>query len=99
GGKSPNVVFSDVDLDAAIADRPAQFSSITVSAAARDRASTWKKRFSTKLWTGLRKRRRRSTWAPASRIQPIWARSSRKSNSIAFAVISKLDSRKARRRL
>ena len=48
GGKSPNIVFEDADLETAIPARPARSSSITASAAARVRASTSQEDISTK---------------------------------------------------
>jgi len=48
GGKSPNVVFGDVDLDAALRARPAPSSSTTVNAVALVHDSTWSTAFSTR---------------------------------------------------
>ena len=74
GGKSPNIVLQDADLDSAIPEPPAPFSSITASAAARARASTSKKKSSTKSWTASPTTRTTFASVPAWIPPPTWVR-------------------------
>jgi hypothetical protein len=98
GGKSPNVVFKDSDLDGAIPARPAPSSSITDNAAAPVRASTSSAPStirSSKAWpTKPRKSKSVPAWMPARK----WARSFPKSNSTASATISTSEKKKAQSR-
>jgi phenylacetaldehyde dehydrogenase len=65
GGKSPNVIFADADLNAAIPGAPTPYSSIRGKSARPVRASSCTKAFSTKSLTALPVRRRNSRSAPA----------------------------------
>ena len=98
GGKSPNVVFKDADLDVGdcrrgqrdlLQSRPVLLRGIA--------ACMWRSRYSTRSWKASRRTPRKSMWAqdwiPIRR----WGRWSRKSSSIAFADISNPGSRKAQR--
>ena len=66
GGKSPNIVFDDADIEAPFPAPPAPSSSITASAAARARGSTSKRKHSTRSSTASRNSAEKSTSAPAS---------------------------------
>ena len=56
GGKSPNVVFEDADVEAAIPGPPAPSSSITDNAAVPDRGSSSKRSIFDKVVDGVAER-------------------------------------------
>ena len=98
GGKSPNVVFKDADLDVAIAGSAAPSSSITDSAAAPVRVYSWSGRCLIAWWKGWRRKRRKSgsdrAWSRTRR----WARLSQRSSCSGCATIWRLACPKARPR-
>ena len=99
GGKSPNVVFDDADLDSAI---PGAASAIFFNhgqcCCAGSRLYVEEKVFDKVVDGVAQDAPRRSASDPASIRRPTWARWSPKSSSIASAAISSRASRKARRR-
>ena len=70
GGKSPNIVFEDADLEAAIPAPPARSSSITASAAAPARGCSCEKASSTRWWRASRDTREEDQARPRARPRP-----------------------------
>ncbi|GLE53198.1 hypothetical protein ATCCBAA256_27600 [Mycobacterium montefiorense] len=74
GGKSPNIVFGDADLAAAIAGTAAGCSQIRARSAPRVRASTSTRMCMTKCWKASARSRPTSNWAPDWIPTRRWAR-------------------------
>ena len=96
GGKSPNVVFADADLDAAARAPSTPSSTARGSCARRARACSSRSRSTTRSWRKSSTAPRR--WPPATRStrRRAWARSSRRSSARTSRVTSRAAGRKAR---
>jgi hypothetical protein len=74
GGKSPNVVFADCDLDRAVEGAHHAIDFHGASAAPRARACSSRRRSTRSSWTGSRRRQRGGSWATRWTRRPSRAR-------------------------